>query len=129
MLERGRDPDLAEEPITPQDGRQLGLEHLDGDSPAVLQVFGEKHDGHPAVAELPLHAVSIAEGCREVCEESMARLSTGERCGPYGGRQADHTGGWQVAGQVVQLATATRPAPSATVRRAPVALLEVPVLI
>ena len=69
VLERGGDADLAEEPLAAQHRRQLGLEHLDGDPPVVLQVLSEKHDRHPAVAELPLHAVSIAEGCRELRTE------------------------------------------------------------
>ena len=53
----------------PSDGRQLGLEQLDGDAAVVLQVLGEKDDGHAAVAELPLDPVSIAERRRELLEE------------------------------------------------------------
>ena len=89
MLERGGDADLAEKPLAAQHGRQLGLEHLDGDPSVVLQVLGEKHDRHPAVAELPLHAVSIAERRLELLEEIHGPASlTPIRCRPDAGGQA-----------------------------------------
>ena len=88
MLQRRGDPDLAEEPVTPQHRRQLGLEHLDGDLPAVLQVLGEEHDSHPAVAELPLHAVPIAECRLKLREDVHGCPFTGERCLSNRWRQA-----------------------------------------
>jgi hypothetical protein len=50
MLECRGDPDLAEEPLAAEHGRQLRPEHFDRDPPVVLQVLGEKHYRHPAVA-------------------------------------------------------------------------------
>ena len=88
VLERRGDLDLAEEPLAAEDGRQLGLEQLDGDPPAVLQVLGEKDDRHPAVAELPLDPVSIAERRRELLEEVHGCPFTGERCLSNRWRQA-----------------------------------------
>ena len=69
VLEGRGDLDLAEEPLAAEHGRQLGLEQLDGDGAAVLQVLGEEDDRHPAVAELPLDPVSIAERRPELLEE------------------------------------------------------------
>jgi hypothetical protein len=60
VLERRGDLDFAKEPLAPDDGRQLGLEQLDGDAPVVLQVFGEKDDRHSATAKLAFDAISIA---------------------------------------------------------------------
>ena len=88
MLQRRGDLDLAEEPVAAEHGRQLGLEHLDGDLPAVLQVLGEEHDRHPAVAELPLDAVPIAERRPELLEEVHGCPFTGERCLSNRWRQA-----------------------------------------
>ena len=41
--------------------RELGVEDLDGDLAAVLQVLGEVDGGHAALAELALDAVAVAE--------------------------------------------------------------------
>ena len=70
MLEGGGDLDLAEEPLAAEGGRQLGLEQLDGDAPAVLQVLGEERRPPSRVAKLPLHAISLAERRRELLEDS-----------------------------------------------------------
>ena len=88
MLQRRGDLDLAEEPLAAEHRRQLGLEQLDRDPPAVLQVLGEEHDRHPAVAELPLHAVPIAERRPELLEEVHGCPFTGERCLSNRWRQA-----------------------------------------
>ena len=83
MLQRRGDFDLAEEPLTAEDGRQLGFEQLDGDAPVVLQVLGEKDDGHATAAKLPLDPVSIAERHRELLEECHGRpLPLSERMCP-----------------------------------------------
>ena len=73
VLECRGDLDLAEEPLAAEDGRQLGLEQLDGDAPVVLQVLGEKDDRHPTAAKLSLDPVSIAERRRELLEEFHGR--------------------------------------------------------
>ena len=73
VLEGGGDLDLAEEPVAAEDGRQLGLEHLDGDAAVVLQVLGEKDDRHPALAELALDAVAVAERRLSCSRRSMVR--------------------------------------------------------
>ena len=41
MLELGRGPDLGEEPLGPDDGGQLGFEHLQGYLPLVSDVVGQ----------------------------------------------------------------------------------------
>ena len=48
MLELCRDPDLAQEPLGADRGGELGLEHLDGDRPVVLEIVGQIDGGHPA---------------------------------------------------------------------------------
>ena len=57
---RGR-LDLGEEPLTPDDGRQLGLQDLQRDLALVLQILGEVDRRHPALAQLPLHAIPAFE--------------------------------------------------------------------
>ena len=52
VLEVGGDLDLAEEALAAEDGGELGVEDLDGDLAAVLQVFGEIDRGHAALAQL-----------------------------------------------------------------------------
>jgi hypothetical protein len=72
VLESGGDLDLAEEPVAAERGRQLGLEHLDGDTTTVLQVLGQEDDCHAALAQGPFDAVPIAERCRELLEKIHA---------------------------------------------------------
>ena len=43
-----------------------GVEHLDGDTAAVLEVLGEVHGGHPALPQFALEVVAVGEGRREV---------------------------------------------------------------
>jgi hypothetical protein len=65
VLEIGGDLDFGEEAFAADHGAQLGVEHLDGDSSAVLQVLGEVDGCHAARAELPLDPVAVGEGRRE----------------------------------------------------------------
>ncbi len=65
MLQAGGGLDLAEEALAADDGRELGVEDLDGDLAAVLQVLGEVDRGHAALAELALDAIAVAQGRRE----------------------------------------------------------------
>ena len=62
MAEVGGGLDLAEEALPADGGRELGLEHLDRDLAAVLQVLGEVHRRHPALAELALDAIAVRQG-------------------------------------------------------------------
>ncbi len=62
MLELRGGGDLLHEPVGAQDGGQLGLEDLDGHLPVVLEIFGQVHGGHPALAQLPLDAVAVRQG-------------------------------------------------------------------
>lgn len=73
MLKRRGDLDLAEEPFAADESRQLRSERLDGNATMVLHILGEKDDGHPAVAQLPLDSVSIAERRRQLFEEVHGR--------------------------------------------------------
>ena len=50
MLEVGRGLDLREEPFGSNDCGQLRLQHLERDVPVVLQVLGEIHRSHAALA-------------------------------------------------------------------------------
>ncbi len=44
-----------------QHGRQLGLQDLERDLAIVLEVLGEVHRGHAALAQFPLDAVAVGE--------------------------------------------------------------------
>ncbi len=65
VLEAGGGLDLGEEALAADDGAQLGVEDLDGDLAAVLQVLGEIDGGHATLAELALEAVAVGQGDRE----------------------------------------------------------------
>ena len=62
VLELGGDPDLAQEALGADGGRQFRLEHLDGDAAFVLRVPGEVDEGHPALAQQALHVIMAGEG-------------------------------------------------------------------
>ena len=76
MLESGGDLDLAGESLGTERSGQLGPENLHGHPPVVLQVLGEVHRGHAALAQLPLDAVALGEGSREAIWEGTVHLST-----------------------------------------------------
>ena len=63
VLEVGRDLDLGQEALGPYNRRQLWLQNLDSDLALVLQVLGQIHGRHPALAQLTLDAVAALEGC------------------------------------------------------------------
>src|SRR6476469_3643604 len=69
MLEGRDDFNFAEEPLAPQNRRQLRFEQFDRDQSAVLQILREKHKGHSTTAKLPLDPVSLTERRNEVLEE------------------------------------------------------------
>ena len=60
MLEARRRPDLAQKAIGTEDRAELGVQHLDGDVPLVLDVVREVDSGHAPSTELALDDVSRA---------------------------------------------------------------------
>ena len=69
MLEGRDDFNFTEEPVAPENRRQLGFEQFDRHQSAVLQIFREKDKGHPTTAKLPLDPVSLSERGNDVLEE------------------------------------------------------------
>ena len=61
VLESGGEADLALEPVGPERGGQLGVEHLERDRAVVLEVLGQEHGGHPPAPELALERVARAQ--------------------------------------------------------------------
>ena len=59
MLQPGGQLDLPLEPLGAERGRQLGMEHLQGDGALVAKVLGQVNGGHPAPAELALESVAL----------------------------------------------------------------------
>ena len=72
MLQVGGDLDLGEEAVAADDGTQLGMQDLDRDLAAVLQVLGEIDRGHAALAELAVEAIAIGERIGEAVEHAGA---------------------------------------------------------
>ncbi len=68
MLEIGRGSDLLDESLGPEDGRQLGPQHLHRHLPMVLQVLGEVDRRHPTATEFALDLVAVGEGGFEAVE-------------------------------------------------------------
>src|SRR5688500_18001136 len=62
MLEVGRDAHLAQKPVDAEHGTELGIENLDRDLPAVLDVPREIDRRHAAAADLPLDGVAVGQG-------------------------------------------------------------------
>ena len=61
MLQPRGEADLALEPVGPERGGQLGVEHLEGDRPVVPEVLGQEDRGHAAAAELALERVAVGQ--------------------------------------------------------------------
>src|SRR5438034_6346130 len=72
MLQGGDGLDLPQEPLGADHRRQLGLEHLNGDLATVLEILGEIHRGHTALAQLPLDPVAVGEACLEALDRHLA---------------------------------------------------------
>ena len=66
MLEPCGEPDLALEPLGAERDGKLGLQHLQGHRPVVLEILREIHAGHPATPELTLEDVVGAKGVGEL---------------------------------------------------------------
>src|SRR5262249_35621972 len=56
---------LAQEALDTDDGAQLRVEHLQGDASTVFEVEREKHNGHPAAANLSFDLIAAGECRRE----------------------------------------------------------------
>jgi hypothetical protein len=65
MLEVRGDLDLAQEPLDPEHGPELGVEDLVGDLPIVPEVAGEVHRGHPTASDLAVDRIAVREGVAE----------------------------------------------------------------
>src|SRR4029453_357104 len=53
--------DLQQEPLRTECRHHLRVEHLDGDLAFVLEVAGEIHRGHSALAKFALNAIAVGE--------------------------------------------------------------------
>ncbi len=60
MLQAGDDPDLAEEAVGAEAGRDLGAQYLERDLPLVAGVSREIHAGHAPLADQAEDLVPIA---------------------------------------------------------------------
>ncbi len=69
MLELGRDPDLAQEPLGADRGGDLRIEHLDRDLALVAAVARQVDERHTPAADLPLDDVAVAEDLLDLVEE------------------------------------------------------------
>ena len=74
MLQPGGEPDLALEPLGPEGGGELGVEHLERDRAVVPEVLGEVDRGHAAAAELALERVAALQRFTEWGERSGISL-------------------------------------------------------
>ena len=68
VLQRGGGLDFHHEPLGADDGGQLRLQDLERHLAVVLEVLGQVHGGHAALAELPLDQIAISEGGDEAGE-------------------------------------------------------------
>src|SRR5947208_2142534 len=57
MLKVRRDADFAQKALDAEHRAELGVEHLDGDTPLVAEIAGEVDGRHPASADLTLDQI------------------------------------------------------------------------
>ena len=69
VLEPGYDLDLALEPLDPDLRGDLRPENLERDLPAMLAIFGQKHNGRDAGTEFPLDDVAVRNGLSQPVDE------------------------------------------------------------
>ncbi len=65
MLQTGSEFDLALEPLGTQDRGQLGMQHLQGNRPVMLQVAGQVDRGHAPATELSLEGIRMRQSLGE----------------------------------------------------------------
>ena len=73
VLEIGGHPDFFEESLGADHGHQFRPEDLDGHRAVMPKVAGQEHQRHPALGQLALHQVSIAECQAELIEHRRQR--------------------------------------------------------
>lgn len=80
VLKLGGEPDLGQEPIPAQRSGQLGTEDLECDLTVVLEIVGEIHVRHPALAQFAVEAVAVLERGGEAGRDGSheAHFFTGE---------------------------------------------------
>ena len=61
MLQSGARRDLTKKPVHAKGGSQLGPQHLQRDSPMMLEVLRQVDGRHPAPAKLALNQETIAQ--------------------------------------------------------------------
>src|SRR4030095_12767012 len=75
MLQGGGGLDFPHKPVGSDDRRELRPENLYRYLPVVLEILGEIHRRHAALAQLPLDAVAVSEGCRKSLVDGHLVLS------------------------------------------------------
>ena len=68
MLERRRNLNLPQEPVTAEHRGDLWLHDLDRHLAMVLQIMGEIHGGHATCTEFTRDGVAVGEGRLEASE-------------------------------------------------------------
>jgi hypothetical protein len=71
MVQVGRNSDFVEEPFSPNNERQLGLQDFDRHLPVVLEVAGQIDSRHAPSANFPLDCVAVGEGGFETLEKVL----------------------------------------------------------
>ena len=61
MLQAGGEADLALKALGAERGGELGVEHLEGDRPVVLEVVGQEDRGHAPAPELALERIAVLQ--------------------------------------------------------------------
>ena len=77
MVQSCGDLDLTQEALGSEDGRQLGVHHLERDQPVVAHVARQIDRGHAALAEFALDLVAAGERGLELVQAVCHRV---ERC-------------------------------------------------
>jgi len=69
MVEGGGDLHLAQEPLLPHGGGQVGIEDLHRDLPVVPEVVGQVDRGHSARAEDVPDGVAVGQSASEIPQD------------------------------------------------------------
>ena len=80
MLQARGEPDLAQEALRAYCRGDFRPKDLEGDRAVVLEILGEVHPGHPAVAKFALNLVVASEGRLQVSHE-VGQRETSQACG------------------------------------------------
>ena len=74
MLQVGGGPDLPQEPLGADHGRELGLEQLERDPSPMAEIVRQVHRRHAAGAQLSLQAIAVRQRGLEALEELGHRI-------------------------------------------------------